>query len=245
MDIQSLEASVSLIVTLLPIVLAVAGTAFGVRLRRRAASAKEATVTIIQFAQEPETLAAQKQRRQIQFFDIGLWLVLFAIFALLAVLRTSEFVLLPPPQWRPFRALVIALDIVVVIIYLLIFWMYARALVALWRNKLGARTHAFCERPVVLSGTVRRLARKSHNALRRLGADVIEIDSEHGLLCARRHFFFNLYKVYFDEITVQIKQTTERHCEVLIQSDGIMPSLVRNRTRNMQNILALVGLITE
>lgn len=245
MDIQSVEALVSLILTILPIGLALAGTVFGVRLRRRAASAKEATVAIVKFAHEPETLAEQKQRRQIQFFDIFLWLALFALFALLAVFRTSEVVLLPPPQWRSFRTLIIALDIVVVIIYLLIFWMYARALVALWRNKLGARSHAYCEMPVLLSGTVRRLARKSHNALRRLGADVIEIDLEKGLLRARRHFFFNLYKVYFDEITVQIKQTTERHCEVVMQSDGIMPSLARNRTRNMQNILALVGFITE
>jgi len=245
MDIQSLEAFVSLIVTLLPIALAVAGTVFGVRLRRRAASTKEATVAIIKFAHEPETLTVQKQRRQIQFFDIGLWLILFAVFGFLAVFRTSEIVLAPPPQWRPFRALVIALDIIILIVYLGVFWMYARALAALWRNKLGARTHAYCEMHVVLSGNVRRLARKSHNALRRLGADVIEIDLEQGLLRARRHFFFNLYKVYFDELLIQIRQTNERQCDVLIQSDGIMPSLVRNRTRNMQNILALVGFITE
>jgi hypothetical protein len=92
---------------------------------------------------------------------------------------------------------------------------------------------------------VRRLARKSHYALRRLGADVIEIDLEQGLVRARRHFFFNLYKIYFDEIVVQIKQTHERQCEVVIESDGILPSLIRNRARNMQNIIALVGLITE
>lgn len=241
MDFEQLDALVNLIITLVPITLALAGTVFGLRVRRRAAASKEASITIVKFASEPETPAAARRRRVWQYVDVAAWLALMAAFAIFALVQVNRALLDPDRS----RTLILLLNVVIVVFYAVIIWMYARTLAALRRVPVGARSYAFSELSVVLSGSVRRIARKSHNALRRLGADVLEIDLEHGLVRARRHFFFNLYRLYFDELTVRVTPVNERQCQVTLHSDGVMPSLARNGARNRQNLLTLINYITE
>lgn len=243
MDLESLDALVNLIITIVPISLALFGTVFGLQRRRRAASAKEASVSIFKLAHEPDTPAVQRQRRWLQLFDVVVWLSVLAALAFLALsLALQQTVNMSPSRNR---TLLLLADFGIVLVYVVVIWMYARALIAIARTPPGRPSHAAAEMSLVVGGSVRRLLRRSHQAVRRFGADVREIDATQGLLRARRHFFFNVYKTYFDEITIHIQPLNEQQCTVTIASDGLMPSLVRNRTRNQQNIVALIGFITE
>lgn len=243
MDLESLDALVNLIITIVPVTLALFGAVFGIQRRRRAASAKEAAITILQLAHPPDSPVVLRQRRWLQLADGVLWLAVLAALASLALLvAVQQTVLLGPSRTR---TLIFLLDFGIVLVYVVVIWMFARAWLAILRTPPGKPSHAAAEMSIVVGSTPRRLTSRCLQALRRFGADVREIDQAQGLVRARRHFFFNVYKLYFDEITLRITPLDERRCTLALRSEGVMPSLVRNRTRNHHNLLTLISLITE
>jgi hypothetical protein len=244
MDLQSLEALVSLILTVVPIVLALLGTVFGIRVRRRAASTKQSAVTIVQMTLPPDKLEDDRRRQRRQFWDLGLGLALLALLIGYFVNRTVV-LLFDPAGDLAFRLGAAVLDVAIVAFYGVLVVLYVRALWMLRRVKPGTPTPALAEMVLLCDAPYKRLARRCLTALRRLGADVRDVDLTRGYLHARRHLFFNLYKDFFDELTIHIQEITPTRCEVTLRSDGIMPSWASDARRNQNNLKSLINYITE
>jgi hypothetical protein len=244
MDLQSLEALVSLILTIVPIALALLGTVFGIRVRRRAASTKQSAVTIVQMTLPPDKLEDDRRRQRRQFWDLGLGLALLAALGGYLIYRTIA-LLLDPTGDPAFRIAVAVLDGIILIFYGVLVALCLRAWWMLRRVKPDTPTPALAEMVVVFDAPYKRLARRCLTALRRLGADLRQVDLTRGSLHARRHLFFNLYKDFFDEITIQIKEVSPTRCEVTLHSDGIMPSWASDARRNQNNLKSLINYITE
>lgn len=243
MTVEQIDAILSIIATLIPIALAGFATFFGIQSRRKK-SAPAPSLTIAKFEREQESLARVRRRRQWQIVELGL---AFVITLVLLIFTVVQYVRTDPPGDMPalFDNLAIVGLVLIILFYVSLLWLFVRTLAAVLLNPAGATSPANYTTTLVIEAEKAVLVQRIQSALRRFNAVLSYVDVETGVFEARKYFVFNLNQEFFDSITLHLIPAGDRHCELTVASDGIMPTLKASPARNRENVEQLIALILK
>lgn len=242
MDLSQIELFVSFIAAVVPLALTILSGIFGIRTVQQRDQASP-TLTLTQFERRPELPPVQRRRLQYQRLEtvLGLLIVPLTIWynlSLLATLPGSE-------SWRGRLAYWL-----LAIFYLASSAYYAALLVAYSRMartvfRTAPRPAGPCAQATLTVDAARLpVAQICQRALRQLRTTLQRVDLDAGMLVARRHYLYNLYPVYFDEITIRIEQVGADRYRLHLQSSGAMPSVRSDGVRNRHNLDQLLSYLT-
>lgn len=243
MTIESFDAMLSILATCVPLVLAVLSSVLGLRARRQASDLPP--MIIGKLAQEHEDAALARKRRRNQVIEsvFGLTLIIVTIVYVASLLAR----LLPEiAAVESTSAVIIAALLVPVLgfyatfvaLYLRTLWMFAR-------TPVGTASDARASTEIVLYASYNQVLYRCQEALQQLRTTRFTIDGEQGVMHARKHYYFNLYKVYFDDVIIRLRLDSDECCTLTITSDGIMPTFRSDAHRNHDNIRRFIDYLTR
>jgi hypothetical protein len=243
MNVEQVDAVLSIVATLIPIALAVFATFFGIQSRRRK-SAPAPSLTIAKFEREQEVQGQIRNRRRWQIFELSLAVL---VTVLLLIFTVVQYVRTDPPGDMPalLDNLAIVGLVLIILFYAGLVWLIVRTLGMVMRTPAGELSEAEYSTTLVIEAEKSTLVMRTQSALRRFNAVLQRVDTESGTFEARKYFLFNLNQEFFDRLTIKLTPEGDKRCELTVSSDGIMPSFKSSHARNRENVEQLIALILK